>query len=359
MERNILIFPGGMPQSLDFQRECLARKIKTVGASSLMFDVAKDQFDSWLYLPFITDPNFKAALQNALREHRVTEIYTPNIVVWNYLYTELPLIDAAVSLTNSSPIENVLGSYRKAKTRADFLVANQLSIASDISTPERLTRLELAALCRYTNLIPGMCDDDKFHALVNIVQHAVNGDIVEIGTWWGKSAFIFAFLAHFHRIGNVLCIDPWANENLIQGEKIVDSGSEQADADEAFEVFQVGLIPLANMRLNFIRKPSVEAAGVYRQSREVCSDAFGTTTYTGKISILHIDGNHSFAAANSDMVSWSDLVSPGGWIIVDDYIWPYGDGPKRVGDDFLGANLTRISAAFVMGGALFMQLDSK
>lgn len=359
MERNILVFPGGMPQSLDFQRECAVRKIKTVGASSLMFDVAKDQFEQWLYLPFITDPSFKLALQNALREHHVTEIYTPNIVVWNFLNSELPLIDANVTLANSSPIENVLGSYRKATARADFLIANELSIASDVSKRDKLTRLELAALCRYTNLIPGMCDDDKFHALVNIVRHAVNGDIVEIGTWWGKSAFIFTFLATHHSIGNVLCIDPWANENLVQGEKIVDSGSEQADAAEAFEVFQIGLIPLANKRLNFIRKPSVEAAGDYRQSREVHSAAFGITTYTGSISILHIDGNHAFAAANSDMASWSDLVVPGGWIIVDDYIWPYGDGPKRVGDHFLGANFSRIRVAFVMGGALFMQIDNR
>lgn len=359
MEKVILIFPGGMPQSLDFQRECVLGKIKTIGASSLKFDVAKSNFNDWIYLPFITDSAFNEALRSAVKTHKITELFTPNFAAWNYLHSNLSEIAPSVVLANTSPIENVLGSYRKATSRADFLIANELSVASKISTRDKLTRLELAALCRYTNFIPGMCDDDKFHALVNIVQHAVNGDIVEIGTWWGKSAFIFAFLAHFHRIGNVLCIDPWANENLIQGEKIVDSGSEQADADEAFEVFQIGLIPLANMRLNFIRKPSVEAACDYRQRREVCSDAFGTTIYTGKISILHIDGNHSFAAANSDMVSWSDLVSPGGWIIVDDYIWPYGDGPKRVGDDFLGANLTRISAAFVMGGALFMQLDNK
>ena len=45
----------------------------------------------------------------------------------------------------------------------------------------------------------------------------------------------------------------------------------------------------------------------------------------------------------------------GGWIVIDDYTWPFGDGPRRVGDEFLAANRDRISAAFVMGGALFIR----
>ena len=72
--------------------------------------------------------------------------------------------------------------------------------------------------------------------------------------------------------------------------------------------------------------------------------------------MLHVDGNHSYASAHADVAAWADLVMPGGWIVIDDYIWPYGDGPQRVGNEFLALNVTRIASAFVMGSALFGQV---
>jgi hypothetical protein len=72
--------------------------------------------------------------------------------------------------------------------------------------------------------------------------------------------------------------------------------------------------------------------------------------------MLHVDGNHSYASAHSDVSAWADLVTPGGWIVIDDYIWPYGDGRQRVGDEFLASNVARVSSAFVMGSALCVQI---
>jgi hypothetical protein len=83
----------------------------------------------------------------------------------------------------------------------------------------------------------------------------------------------------------------------------------------------------------------------------------GSTDYSGHIAILHIDGNHSYASAKADVLAWSGFVVAGGWIIIDDYIWPYGDGPKRVGDEFLTENKEKIAVSFVIGSALFLQLD--
>ena len=70
---------------------------------------------------------------------------------------------------------------------------------------------------------------------------------------------------------------------------------------------------------------------------------------------LHVDGNHSYESARADVDAWADLVIAGGWIIIDDYIWPYGDGPQRVGDEFLRSHQGEIACAFVMGSALFIQ----
>jgi len=105
--------------------------------------------------------------------------------------------------------------------------------------------------------------------------------------------------------------------------------------------------------------PSTDGAEHYRNHKSVTTSSFGTTSYRGHIAILHIDGNHSYAAAKADIASWSGLVADGGWIIVDDYVWPYGDGPKRAGDEFMAENNERIEVAFVMGSALFLQLSSR
>lgn len=357
MRKPILIFPAGMPRSLAYLNKCKAEGRDVIGSSSLAYDPSQEQYPAWLHLPYVTDPAFDGALIQAVEESDIGEIYTPNIVVWNHLNKTLGQLCPNVVLANASPVDEVLSGYRTALTKARHLAANPLSLASTLTPRPLPSEIEMAALSRYADIIPGMCDDDKFHALFEIARCSVQGDIVEIGSWWGKSAFILAWLAQHFQIGNLLCVDPWTNEHLVQGEKIVDSGSEQVSAEEALTVFQIGLVPFNAHHINYLRMPSVDAAKSYGKCRTVRTDAFGATEYTGRISILHIDGNHAHDAVKADVQSWEKYVVDGGWIIMDDYIWPYGDGPKRVGDEFLERNGSKIATAFVMGTALFIQLS--
>jgi len=162
-------------------------------------------------------------------------------------------------------------------------------------------------------------------------------------------------------IGNLLCVDPWSNAHLVQNDEkgLVDTESAQMDADEALMVFEMNLLPYNLNHLNYLRMPSTEGAKHYRERRNATTVSFGTTNYCGHIAILHIDGNHSYAAAKADILAWSGFVVDGGWVIVDDYIWPYGDGPQRAGDEFMAENQAGIDIAFVMGSALFLQLSSR
>ena len=358
MKKPVLIFPAGMPRALDYLQECLREERDVVGASSLGYDRSQGKYPRWVHLPYVTDPEFNQALKQAVEKFDIGEIYTPNIVVWNHLSQTLGKLIPNVSLASTSPVDEMLGGYRTALTKARYLADNRLSLTSNVSPRPFPSEIEVAALSRYADIIPGMCDDDKFHALLEIGRYSVKGDIVEIGSWWGKSAFILARLAQCFDIGKLLCVDPWANEHLVQGEKIVDSGSAQVDADEALTVFQIGLLPFNSHHINYLRMTSVAAAAYYNNNRSVRTEAFGDTEYTGHISILHIDGNHAYKAAKADVESWRSLVIGGGWIIIDDYLWPYGDGPKRVGDEFLERNRSSVFTAFVMGTALFLQLAS-
>jgi len=137
----------------------------------------------------------------------------------------------------------------------------------------------------------------------------------------------------------------------------LDAASDSLDVDEAFLIFKTHLSSLSHGRCNYIRGTSDEAARLYKSGLTLSCPDLGQTTYSGQIALLHIDGNHSFEHANQDAELWTPFVMPGGFVIIDDYVWAFGDGPKRVGDAYLQAFKHRISTCFVMGTALFIQLN--
>lgn len=357
MTKCILIFPAGMPRSLAFLERALAEGQSVIGASSLGHDPARERYPQWEYLPYVTDPGFDNALREAIARHDVGGIYTPNPVVWDYLNRCLVDSFPGVTLVNGSPIESEVSPYRMALKFGESVVGHPMPLEAGESPKPSVSALEIAALFRHAESIPGMCDHEKIRALCEIFRFSPVGDIVEIGSWWGKSAFVMSRLASCYSIGKLLCVDPWSNEHLVQKDEkgLVDAVT--VDADEALTVFQLNLLPYAGGAVNYLRMPSVDASEEYRHNRKVATPVFGETEYAGSIAVLHVDGNHSYESAQADVVSWAELVLPGGWIIVDDYIWPYGNGPQRVGDEFLTAHREKISSAFVMGSALFIQLS--
>lgn len=359
MKSSILIFPAGMPRSLEYSDKCRHQGQSVIGASSLAYDPAREHYSAWAHLPYITDPAFNEALKQVVAKFDINAIYTPNLAVWSYLDQALSDLLPNITLVNDSPVDEALAGYRTALAKARALDAHRFSLASVNPARPPLTEIETAALIRYADLIPGMCDGDKLRVLIEIARYAVQGDVVEIGSWWGKSAYILAQLAKSHGIGNLLCVDPWGDEHLVQNETIVDQASAQVDAHEALTIFQVGLIPFNSYHINYLRMTSVTAALYYQNNKSVYTATFGRTEYTGQIALLHIDGNHGYESVKADIESWGKYVVNGGWIVFDDYIWPFGDGPKRVGDAYLAAHHDRIAAAFVMGSALFLQVSSQ
>lgn len=357
----VLIFPGGMPRSLEYLERSLRDGQAVIGASSLAHDTAREKYPAWLRLPFVTEPGFDAALKQALSDYDVGAIFSPNPVVWDYLNRVLKELAPGVALVNASPVDGELSGYRAARAQALGLLARPLPLASNLTARPSVAAPELAALFRHAELIPGMCDHDKFCVLCEIARRCPAGDLVEIGSWWGKSAFILARLARCYGIGKLLCVDPWSNAHLVQNDQqgLVDRVSAQLDAEEALAVFEINLLPYNADHVNYLRLPSTEGALHYGAQREVTTPSFGSTRYDGHIAILHIDGNHSYAAAQADLAAWSGFVLAGGWIVVDDYVWPYGDGPQRAGDEFLAQHRDKIDVAFVMGSALFLQLASR
>lgn len=350
-----LIFPGGMPGSLTYLEQCRSSGRPVVGASSLSYDPNASQYGEWVRIPFLTDAGFDEALDALIADHRVTDIFTPHPIIWDHLRVRSEQGRLAASLSNSSPTTSDSEPYRQA-----------IAISQHTSPPIHLgearpglSEVEAASLVYHAGKIAGMCDGDKARALMEIFRDLPQGDVVEIGSWWGKSAFIMLRLAQIHGVGPLLCIDPWASENFVQNDSsgLVDKLVESLDADEAHQIFTMNLLPYAKGDANYLRMPSDQALATFVSTAEVRSPEFGSVIYSRRIAALHIDGNHAYPQAKADIVGWTKLVAPGGWIIIDDYVWPWGDGPQRAGDEFLADHHRKISCAFVMGTALFLKLE--
>jgi len=347
------VFPAGLPDSLAFRAQASARGSVVVGASSLAFDPAASAYDAWDTLPYVHEPTFADALARVVSRHRVEAIYSPHEVVSGVLAERLDAIAPGVRLISANPMMKSEQRYRDllARSASDYDGA-----AFAQARRAALSAIERAGILRLVDTIPGMTDGDKIDALFEVMRRAPDGDIVEIGSWWGRSAALLVLLARRHGLGPVLCVDPWRSENLPQGVDVLDAASARMDADEALRIFQINLSPLAGGRLNYIRAPSTEAARAYGPGISVETEVFGRTDYAGEIAVVHIDGNHAYENVAADAEAWTPYVKPGGWIVFDDYVWAFGDGPRRVGDAWLARNADRIDLSFVTGTALFIRL---
>ncbi len=353
-----LVFPAGMAAARGLAAEALAGGGRVVGASSLAFDPARRRFAEWEHLPTYDSPGFAARLVEVIRARGVTRVATPHPVVHAHLARRLPEIAPGCALRAAAPYAAELAGYRAVLREAAGLTGDVALGARRRAAPgrEALGREAAAALLRGAWAVPGMCDDEKVWALLAAMRHAPRGDVVEIGSWWGKSAFVLGWLAAHLRVGNLLCVDPWTAAGVVQGVADLDAASLAADHEEAATIFRVTMLGLGGRGVNALRLPSVEGAAAYRAGPVVESAAFGRTRYRGRIAVLHVDGNHVFESVAADVAAWLPMLCDGGWLVLDDYVWPFGDGPRRVGDALLAERAGDVLCAFTAGSALFVRL---
>lgn len=351
--KRILVLPAGMPAAVNFTR--LNRdRFELLGASSNRFEPAAMEYSCCFYLPHVSETTFAASLERILVENNVKSIFCAHQVVWSLIANEIAS-RLGVELINAAPIPAMLKPYQFAMTEADRLRQHAHLFDKKLNLPSLIA---LAALYRQFMEIPGECDRDKLLLFLIAFATAPAGDVIEIGSLWGKSAYVLAWLSQFYSVGSVLCIDPWSQQELIQSSpdnQLVRLSTATHDINQGFLVFCQNLLAAGFRDVNYRRELSTEASRFYACNRRVSSPEFGTTEYIGSVSVAHIDGNHDVDAVRQDVADWGPRVLPGGWLIIDDYTWKFGDGPRRVGDECLTGQLARWDCAFVMGGALALK----
>lgn len=158
----------------------------------------------------------------------------------------------------------------------------------------------------YMDRIYGWCSHAKASILIDIINRIQAKTIVEIGVWGGKSLVPMAWALKVLGEGKIYGIDPWDNNESIQG--VVNDANRnywsQVDHEAVFQTLlqNISWFNLEN-QVELIRSTSADAKPIY------------------EIDLLHIDGNHSNCTSYIDVTKWVPLVSSGGWIIVDDISW--------------------------------------
>ena len=355
----VLIFP-----STTFEAICYAAQLRNeghyvFGAASVDSEFSSDNtFDRNIHIPHIVDNDFLDILKSTVEQFEITHFWTSVNSVYGLTKSILTSLD--VELLSCDPMLSAVIPVSfvssEVECRKKYLNILQNSVSNELMNNILIESAVFNALS-----IPGQSHFDKLVTVCQIFSDIPgNGDLVEIGSAWGRSATLFLTLSHLFEKGNLLCIDPWPRDGMTQGTgTCLEAFSKDLDSSSCFTIFTMKLAAMFPRKLNYIRDYSDNALSTYKElAGRLTTSEFGGVSYTQRIALLHIDGNHGLEAVKSDVEKWCPLVISGGWIIFDDYNWSYGEGPTKVVDNYLKNELERIELAFFSGGAMFVKLKT-
>lgn len=199
--------------------------------------------------------------------------------------------------------------------------------------------------------IPGWSPIDQLYTLFNLVYFNadVSGDIVEIGSWCGRSTSILGMAARLTGNAKIVCIDLFPEKNdwrqntdgsysfqVTIGNKTYGAYQEQTVWKEPFEkdiaplydkykgVYDIFKKTINKNNLQDLVKPFKGTSDILSS---VVAEGF-------KCKLAFIDGDHSYEAVCQDIKNIEPFLVEGGWICFDDAFSTY-DGVNRAITDLI------------------------
>ncbi len=171
------------------------------------------------------------------------------------------------------------------------------------------------------NNIKGFIDDEEVERLYSIsLDASKSGPIIEIGSYCGKSAYI---------IGSAC-----KQNNSILFSVDHHRGSEEQQPGE--EYFDSDLFDKRLSRINTL--PFLQETLARNHLENTVIPIVSSSTIAGKmwdtpLSMVFIDGGHSYEAALNDYQTWSYHLKPGGYLVIHDIFFDPekgGQAPRQV-----------------------------
>lgn len=355
MERATLVFPAPHPDGLKYLEAARERDENVVAATSESGAGLPEGSGELVVLPYVHEAAFPERFLDLIRQRNITRVYAPVAAVYSWLARFIAERNLAVRLIGESPIRREMARFNQLMEKVG---SYRRFIDECAGGSCDLGDLEIAAIFRMAGHIYGESNEQKIAAMMAIFSSAPKGDVVEIGSLVGKSASVLALLARRYRTGNMLAVDPWQADAATQHDS-PDTVRVDMVGEWEYEMlprdFAINVLPIGLGSFNYLRQESAKGFEAYRADRTVINPVFGRVDYLGRIAVIHIDGNHDYAQVKLDCELWLSLLAEDGWLILDDYLWVHGDGPRRVGDELLERRARDIERSFVCGKALFVK----
>lgn len=211
------------------------------------------------------------------------------------------------------------------------------------TTPASQTTPIIQTIESVASTIPGWTPVDQLFALysLSVATHGVQGDLLEIGSWCGRSAAILGLAARATGDTRVTAIDLFPAK---------DDWTENADGSFSFKVklagvehggyqeqtvwkepFERDIAPIY-AKYNSVHEVFVESMQKHGLSDVVTphrGDSGVIRAMTGlKARLAFIDGDHSYEAVCRDIANVERVLQTGGWICFDD-AFSYYDGVNQ------------------------------
>lgn len=350
-----LVFPAVNRAAHDYLAAARQRGERVVASASMAPDQAGVDPADYAALPSIYDDDFERRFDALVQERGIARLFCPVSTVHQFMRQLIARRRLPLQLLGESPIALQVQQHRQLMAQAARLQPFIQTCSGQAASP--LSLIEIAGVLRQAALIYGESNDDKLAAMMGALATAPAGDVVEIGSLMGRSAFVLLYMARRFRLGPVLTVDPWAFDECIQHDS--PEGLKEVSGEWDFEVLGQGLhvhlAPFVPDDHAHLRLPSRQGFERYASAAEIRAQAGHAVAFERRMGCIHIDGNHDYEAVREDCELWLPRLKPGAWLILDDYVWDHGDGPRRVGDDLLRQRTADIERAFVSGKALFVK----
>lgn len=178
----------------------------------------------------------------------------------------------------------------------------------------------------FLNTIKGFMDDDEALRLYDLsLAASTTGPVLEIGSYCGRSAAIIGSACK-QNSGILFSIDHHAgSEEQQPGEQYFDPDLY----DE--ETLSVNTFPLFRQTLS---RAGLEDTVV----PIVCTSKTAGRMWKTPLSMVFIDGGHSFEAAHTDFLTWAPHIIPGGFLVIHDIFFNPREGgqpPRQVYEEAL------------------------
>lgn len=164
---------------------------------------------------------------------------------------------------------------------------------------------------------PGFCSPQKFQAMYDLVRQVKPGVLVEIGVFGGRSLLAFASGCRANQYGRTWGIDPYAAAESLVGYEGGDAVA--AGAPPIMDLKYWGALDYDSVHAGCLR--AIEQLGLADYCRVLRETSRSAAARFSEIDVMHIDGNHTEAAALGDVQLYAPKVRSGGYIFFDDVDW--------------------------------------